>query len=551
MRERNYWTHVFAKRLSRRQALGTAARAGLGLAGLSLLGCAPGAAPGAPAAQLPEQITVAYIVDQINNDAHLDSTIMGVAVQDHIYDGLFKRSASLAIVPALAESHRWLDDPKIWEVKLRKGIKFHNGEPMNAEVVKFNTERQQNADFKPRYISDFKAIKKVEVVDEYTARVYSEAPDPTMPLKYIQTGMVPMKYNQGPTGNKAQSDNPIGTGPYRYVKWFKDDRVEMERNDDWWGWQKGMPWEKAIKGPKKLIYRVIPQSAGRMAALKTGEADVIFGPAMEEIDAIKADPNFTFLPNKSGGSPHIILSVFDKKSPLQDKRVRQALNYAVDMDTIIKKIMKGNPERQASAVGSSYFGFDKDLKPYPYDPKKAKELLAQAGYANGFEVVFDHNDPVCYPGGSEYVPAIAGYLADVGVKAKLTPHAASLQFRETSLAKKDGPYGLIESCRGTSTLDIDFIVNQNIHSKGTRNHGYYNNPEVDKLIDQGRSTVKVEERKAIYKKLLTLIKDEAPWIFMFQVTYDFAYNKKKLPNFNPVMWMATFYNYGPEGDAKV
>ncbi|MBI2303141.1 MAG: hypothetical protein HYU86_00135 [Chloroflexi bacterium] len=544
MREtRSYWDQVWQRRLSRRRALSLAARTGIGLAGLSLLGCAPAAPGGTQAAKVPERVTVAYGSDLRTPDPHLEGGITGVGVRDHVYDGLFKMGVNLDVIPGLAVSHKWLGDGRTWEVKLRKGVKFQNGEPFTGEVVKFNTQRQQDAAFKPNYMSDFTDIEKVEVVDDYTVRVISKEPDPTIPFKYLQSTVVPMKHNQGPRGNKAQAEEPFGTGPYKWVKWVKDDRIELEMNEGWWGWQKGERWEKALKIPK-IVFRPIPQPAARLAGLKTGEFDIIYGPLPEAFEELKASAELGLLSVKGSGTPMIKISQFDKASPLRDRRVRQAMNYAVDVDTIIKQIMKGYAERNASAMGSAYFGFDKDLKPYTYDPKKAKELLAQAGYPNGFEVVFDTTGS-CYAETKEYTQAIAGYLADVGIKAKLTPHAAAANFAQTAWEKKEGPYGLIEACRGTSSLDVDIIVSQELNSQSNKNYSYYANPEADKLLGEGRSTVDPEKRKAIYKKLLALIKEDAPWIFLFQIPYNWAYNKKKLPDFHPVQWGAHLYNYGP------
>ncbi|MBI2305554.1 MAG: hypothetical protein HYU86_12510 [Chloroflexi bacterium] len=563
--ERNYWIDVLQKRLSRRQALRAAAKAGLGMTGITLLGCAaapaptptPAKAPSAaatptprpqpsptPAVTAPASAVLSYAADPTSLDTHLDSTRSGVGIHDLIYDGLFRRGRNpkLDLIPCLALSYRTVDD-LTWEFKLRSGVKFHNGEEFNAEVVKFNVERQQDAAFKPRYITDFKDITEVKVMDPLTVRIISKTPDPTMPLKFIQSMVVPMKYVKE-KGNAILTTDPVGTGPYRFLKWVKDERIELEANEGWWGWQKGAPWEKSAV-IKKLTFRPIPQDAGRIASLRTGEVDIFHPISVEGAKAIKDDPNLEARYVRSASSPWIGISQLEP-GPLRNKQVRQALNYAVDVDTMLKTIMAGTAERQYSAVGPSYMGYDPNRKPYPYDPKKAKELLAAAGYPNGFEVVFD-NPERGHPYQKENVQAIAQYLAEVGVKAKIVPHATAEDFSGKAKQAGTGPVGLIYGTRGTSTLDPDFVLYQSFHSQGSENYSYYNNPEFDRLVEEGRRTMDQEKRVPIYRKALELAFDDPAAIYLWQWTYEFGINKKKLPSAQPRLWLMGLYDYGPTG----
>ncbi|MBI2303155.1 MAG: hypothetical protein HYU86_00205 [Chloroflexi bacterium] len=554
-----YWT----RRLSRRQALRAAARVGLSATGLALLGCAAtpaptptkapsGAAtptprpqtPPTPAIKAPESAVFSYATDLKTLDSHMSSGRADNDIYDAMYDGLFRRGRDpkLALIPCLALSSRVVDD-LTWEFKLRPGVKFHNGEEFNAEVVKFNVERQQDAALKPRYLTDFKDITEVRVVDPLTVRIISKAIDPTVPLKFIQSAIVPMKYVKE-KGNEILTTQPVGTGPYRFLKWVKDERIEMEANEGWWGWQPGAPYEKAAV-IKKLIFRPIPQEATRVASLKTGDVDIFHPITTEGAKSIKDDPSLEARYVRSGSSPWIRFSQFEP-GPLRDKRVRQALNYAVDVDTMLKTIMGGTAERQYSIMGSSYPGYDPNHKPYPYDPKKAKELLAAAGYPNGFEVEFQ-NIERGHPYQKENAQAIAQYLTEVGVKTKIVPRSAAEDYERAAMASGKGPVGLTYSTRGTATLDPDFMLYQSFHSKGTENFASYNNPEFDRLVEEGRRTMDQEKRVPIYQKAQDVAFEDPAAIYLWQWTYEFAINKKKLPYAQPRLYLMGFYDYGPTG----
>ncbi|MBI2304711.1 MAG: hypothetical protein HYU86_08210 [Chloroflexi bacterium] len=558
-KEQNYWARICRRRLSRRQVLRAAGRAGLGVAGVAL-GCAtaqaptstPSRAPAAtptsrpqpsptPTLKVPESAVFSLSGDITSGDTHLDSSRQGIAVQDLVYDGLFRRGREMELIPALALSHRWIDG-KVWEVKLRQGVKFHNGEEFDAETVKFNVERQQDVDFKPRYITDYKDITGVEVVDKYTARIYPKAPDPTMPLKFVQSLIVPRKYVRE-KGNKIMTTDPIGTGPYKFIKWVKDEYIDFELNPDWWGWKEG--GLRAGKAQiKKLRFRPIPEEGARVAALKTGEVDIFHPVSADSVPSLKAVPGLDVILVKGPSSPHIAISLFEKDSPLQDKRVRQAMNYAVDVDTMIKTILGGWVERQYSAVGSAFNGYDPNEKPYPYDPKKAKELLTAAGYPNGFEIEF-HDVDRGHLKQRENVQAIAQYLTAVGIKAKIIPHTSAENWDETQSRARKGPTGIFYSTRGTPTLDSDFVLYQNLHSQGNRNWSYYYNAQMDKLLDDARSTLDEEARVKIYREALKILKEDAPWIFLWQWKMEFAVNRNKLPWVNPRNVQPSLWDYGP------
>jgi peptide/nickel transport system substrate-binding protein len=306
-------------------------------------------------------------------------------VASHIFDTLVERDANLKAVPALATELPKLVAPTTWEVKLRKGVKFHNGEEFNAESVKFSLERVK--DSKLRASANFRPIDRVEIVDPYTVRVHTTKPWPTFTtvMTFRQASMYPPKASAG-KDTAALSKAPIGTGPYKFVRWDKDEQIVLEAVPDHW------------RGPariKTVVFRPIPDDAVRVAALQNGEVDV----------AVNIPPH---LANPIANHPRLFLSTapsirtiqlmyqtheFDDqgkvvgpyKGVTADRRVRQAITAALDVDEIIKTVLDGKAMRVATMLTQFHFGFDKSLKPVKQDVNHARKLLADAGHGGGME----------------------------------------------------------------------------------------------------------------------------------------------------------------------
>ncbi|MBI2303203.1 MAG: hypothetical protein HYU86_00455 [Chloroflexi bacterium] len=458
-------------------------------------------------------------------DPHLRSHIDAQCYQDNVFDGLTEIGRNYQPIPSLAESWKNLNDVT-WEFKLRPGVKFHNGEDFDANTVKFNVERLLRPGFSPQRFQEFATIKEVQVIDPSTARVITKDPDPLLLSRFHLVRMVPQQYVEQ-NGDDIMNEKPVGTGPYKFVKWVKDDYVELEAVDK--HWRVGKP------PAKRVVQKVIPTAAPRVAALQTGAADIIWDVPADNIAPLEKDPNLATYLEKSLSVPNIQISQF-LEGPLRDKRVRQALNYAVDKESIVKNLFLGYYKVVPSALVPVCFGYDETQKSYPYDPKKAKELLAQAGYPNGFEVTFDSTQ-TAYPKQTEYIQAVANYLSEVGVKAKIVPHESSEQYELTARKGNKGPTGIFHQSPGCLKLDGDDILWPQFRSWDEKtavgNKMYFSNPELDKLVDAGRFTLDPAERKKIYQKALQTIQDEAYWLFLWEMPYFWGYSKKKLKAIHP------------------
>ena len=264
-----------------------------------------------------------------------------------------------------------------WEFKLRKGVKFHNGEDFNAAAVKFVLERMADPKLKLRQTVFQGVIDRVDVVDDTTARIVTKKPYPVMDAMLCIYGQViPPKYFQE-KGPVHFATHPVGTGPYKFVSWAKDDQLVLQANENYW---RGAP------KIKKVIFRPIPEATTRVAGLQTQELDIIVNipPHLMRLMDWKGRSFVSKVP-----SVRVIFMAFDntKGGPVADKRARQAIAQAIDMETIIKKVLEGNGLLLGSPLTKYHFGYDPTIKPYLYNPEKAKKLLAEVGYAKGFDFV--------------------------------------------------------------------------------------------------------------------------------------------------------------------
>src|SRR5262245_32892414 len=350
------------------------------LAGILSLGLGL-ALPADVAAQTKED-TVVYAItsDMPNwdppNSVLRESIILGY----HVFDHLAARDPKTGKVgPSLATSWRAVDDTT-WEVKLRPGVKFHDGTSFTARDVKATFERVLDPDRKMPLRGNHLKIKSVEAVDDHTARFKTDGPYPLFEERLTSLTMQSEKVIRE-KGHEWMQENPVGTGPYKLVRWNKKQEHLLVRNEDYWG---PKPFFKYVR------VRIIPEQATQIAELIAGGVDIIKSVPPDQMDVI----------SKSGsarvGTSPILRTAFLQldqpgrggPNPFTDRRVRLAANLAVDMDAVIKHVLNGLGDRVATVVNPMAFGFDPALKPYRPDPAQAKKLLADAGYPNGFEVRF-------------------------------------------------------------------------------------------------------------------------------------------------------------------
>jgi len=396
----------------------------------------------------------------------------------------------------LAESWKLLNDTT-WQFKLRKGVLFHDGEPFNAEAVRFTVQRVLDPNQKSPNRANIAEVTKLEVVDDFTVNLVTAKPYAPLLNRLIDFPIVPPKYT-AEKGDQGMALRPVGTGPYRFVELVKDDRMVVEAFDRHW---RGAP------RIRRIVFRPIPEPFTRAAALRNNELDLITNvPPVLARDLEKA----------AGVKVHripstwmIYLGLNAFKKPLSDVRVRQALNYATDVDTIIRTVLEGNARRTPGPLTPNMFGYDPTVKGYPYDPAKAKQLLAEAGYPDGLEITLDSSDGR-YQGDKEIAEALAGQWQKAGFKPRVQVAEWGAYFKKY-LSKQFSDAYLLGL--GGPMQDADELYNL-VSSRGRGL--YYKNEQVDQLFDAGRSTMDPARRKRIYADLARAMVEDASWVFLMQ-----------------------------------
>jgi peptide/nickel transport system substrate-binding protein len=473
---------------------------------LVLLLLLPLALPAVPAQAAPAgRITVAFGGEPETFDPHTGTSSPILAIHPNVFDGLLTINPKTGeVVPHLADSYKAMG-PTTWEFKLRKGVKFTNGEPVDAAAVKFSLGRIIDPETKSRQIGYFSTIKSIEAVDAHTVRIHTKVPDAVLEKQLTVYGfIVPPKYYSSKP-KEYLATHPVGSGPYKLVRWRKHEEIVLEANPDYM-----IPGVPRIK---TAVIKIVPEAATRVAGLMSGDVDFIEAVPPQMAKVLERNPQVeavNFLQPRSSG----VLMVTTKGGPLGDVRVRQALNHAVDVDSIVKNVLKGHGRKVPVFQTEGTFGYTTDVKSYPYDPAKAKSLLAEAGYPGGFEV--DLLIPVGrFFLGKEVSEAIGGYLNRVGVRTTVKPMewGAMVRVIRARHQPEVKPF-LYYLARFFFILDGDQAYEGWFHSKSA--FGSFKDPEVDKIIAEGRSTVDREKRRAVYHRLNRVIKEKAPMIFLFQ-----------------------------------
>ena len=407
--------------------------------------------------------------------------------------------ASNKMEPVLALAHRVLS-PTSHRVELRKGVKFSNGEPMNADALlhtlKVFTDKVQT----PAYTLYSAPFDRFEKVDEYTVVIHTKDPYPAMALALTQVYVIPPGYwNQAGPAKYAQA--PIGTGPYKFTEWVKDDRVVMDRNPSYWG--------SPPKGIERVVWKPVPDDTARAVGLEAGEYDVAASLSGAAMARLQSQRNLQLYSVSSYRAFTMILSMLPKhQSPLLDKRVRMAIIHAIDNNAIVKNLFFGKAEvMQGQVLRKEQLGFDPDIKPYAFDIAKSKALLTEAGFPNGFEIDFKIPSGR-YAQDREVCEAIAGMLAKVGIKAKLVALEGG-EFLRQLRTQELGPMSFVGLAPPD---DPHFQVSQ---YRSDWRYTFIQNAELDKLIDDGVKETDTAKRAAIYKRAMRLINAEAPVLPMY------------------------------------
>lgn len=416
-------------------------------------------------------------------DASSFDPILGNAGSDHvllypIYDTLIRFDKDLQPQPGLAKSWE-IEDEKTIVLHLQEGVVFHDGTPFDAEAVKFNLERANSEESR---VSDLKNLESVEVVDPHTVKLHLKQPDSSIILALSdRTGMMVSPAAVKKYG-KDYAQHPVGTGPFKLVSYQRNNEIRYEAFKDYW--QKGLPYLE------KLTVKIMPDENTRINALKSGQIDLSFPMSPANLASLEKDPSLVVESHPEVAYHKIYLNT--TKPPFDNKKVRQALNYAIDREALVKAVSFGRAEPSYQPFPKGYWAHDPGIT-IPYDPEKAKQLLKEAGVGKvSFVMPY-------FPSGSyeRLAQVIRGQLEKVGIEVQLQPMELTKGVSEYFQEKRHPSY----LSRWTGRPDPQQTVSLIFSKDGYYNTGGQTTPELEELIKKAAATYEQEERAKLYAEI--------------------------------------------------
>lgn len=470
--------------------------------------------PRMPLAAQSSSVVTIGLTGEVDSMDWIRSTgsAVGYSLFDALFEGLLKVDPINGNVrPWLATSWRLLD-PQTYIFVLRRGVKFHDGAEFTAEDAKFSIDLVISS--KSWLLVRIPFVTKVEAIDRYTLSISLSQPDVLIPASIAIIPMYPKAYYER-VGTQGFSNNPIGTGPFRFTAWQKGVRIVTDRFNGYWG-------KKAQI--QQVVWRPFVESATRLAALEAGEIDIAVNVPPDDAPRLERR-GFTIKSVPLGLSMIIQFKLpadIAQDNPIRHKKVRQALNYAVDKQALLKNVMLGYGRvLEGQIVGSDGFGYNPAIKAYPYDLEKARRLLAEAGYPNGFTIRMDTSEGR-YLKHREVSEAVVGQLTKAGVRVQMEVHEWGTFVGKLARTMDVAPLSYIGWVYYPA-MDADFALRWFASDFSWK---LYANPQFDELFKKQRAETDRTKRQALLGQIMALMHEEAPVIFLFQSPAIYALNPK-------------------------
>jgi peptide/nickel transport system substrate-binding protein len=474
--------------------------------------------PGPPVGNKPEELVIAWGLTQLTThgvDPQLHCGAIAESQLRNIFEPLVGWAPDLqTIVPILATEWERLDDLTM-QFKLRQGVKFHNGEDFNAEAVRYSVLRPLSDETPGDCRSIWTTIDGVDIVDEYTVNIRTKNPDPAfLPrMAGIHMNMVAPEWaSQGPEAVAREALG--GTGPYKFVSWSPNEDLVIEANEDYWG---------QVPSIKRVRMTTIREQSTRVAALRAGDVHIAKDIPVEEIASINADARARVLRTIQARVPFYFITV--DVEPYNDPRVRQAINYAANVQGVIDAVILGHGQRVSTVMATWDFAFDDTLLPYTHDPDKARELLAEAGYPNGIDINIWYIQGR-YPKDKEVAEAMAQEMSRAGIRC--TPQLQEAAVLTELQRAKECP-GLIFASWGNIWFDPDYSLvplfgceQANQFMDWRRPYGC--NEALESILQEARVELDIDRRRELYHQAQRFIYDDAAALFMYQLVDTWGVN---------------------------
>ncbi|QQK75055.1 glutathione ABC transporter substrate-binding protein [Salicibibacter cibarius] len=435
--------------------------------------------------------------DAVDLDPHGSNDTSSTQVRSQIYDKLVDFDENMEVQPELAEDYEQIEDD-VWEFNLKEDVTFHDGEPFDADDVVATLERVTDEDFASEKLFMYEMIEDVEAVDEHTVHITTEYPFAPLEFHLAHDGggmMSAAAIEEEENGERNLDTEPVGTGPFELENWDQGNEAVLTRFDD---------YHAGAVSIDSATYQVVDEQLTRMSMLENNEAHIA-----DDIEPSQMDQ----LENMDGANVSAVESVRmdyigmnNEAEPFDDRDVRRALNMAVDKDTIIEGIFEGYGEEAIGALNPLVFGYNDDLEPIEYDPDEAQSLLEEAGYEDGFEatLLVEDVDQV----NLQIAEIVQDDLQEIGVDLSIEQQEWGALLDTTA----EGEFEMVMLGWTAVTGDADYAMHPLFHSD---NHGapgnrtFYDNEEVDDLLDAGRQEADDDERIEIYTEAQQIIIDDA------------------------------------------
>jgi glutathione transport system substrate-binding protein len=467
-----------------------------------------------------KDITTAITLDFTSMDPMDTNDTLSGGIQRMVMDGLFSFDDQMNIIPMLATGYTANDTATEFTIPLRKGIKFTDGTAWNADAAIANIHKWMDKSLglkRTTFLSP--VIQEVQKLDDYTIKIILNKPFGALINNLAHPCCVMMSPKQIEQGPAVCAKSPVGTGQYKFKEWTPGDHLKLELNKDWWGYNAEICGGKAIAekdaGFKTITFKPVPEDATRVAMLQSGDAQIIWPVPTENIETLKSDSRVHVFQEE--GIYVRFLTMNTQKKPYTDLKVRQAINYAIDKDAYIK-VVKNGMGSVATSIAGPKVQFYKKNEPIKYDPEKAKELLKEAGYPNGFTTTMLYASTSANQKEVEFVKQ---QLEKVGIHVELKGMENALLSQKILGAKVPGNEAEVElrpSGWSSSTGDADWAIRPLLAKESEPpmcfNLCYFENAELDGYLQAGLQTADPNARREAYAKAQDLIARELPVVLL-------------------------------------
>ncbi len=475
-------------------------------------------------------ITVGLNIDPVTLSGLNNTNADQQSVWTHILEQLVYFSADGSeILPGLVTSWEWIDDVTL-ELRLREGVSFTNGEPFDAESAVYSiTQHFESPSYAFMLAEGLEA--DLEIVDDYTVRVHLNMPySPFLSFLARSAAALPPKHH-AEVGDDDFGLDPVGTGPYILERWVKGSQIELARNPDYWG---------EAPPADRIIFKIIPEDAARVAAIETGEVDIALYIPAAAIERLEKVSGVEVVTGRGARKMALLFDVkpWEKQNPLQDRRVRIALNLAVDKVSIVEQALSGTAEALPGQWFMPWeFGYNPDIEMFPYDPEKARALLAEAGYADGFDLKLTYTVGR-YAQDKEIGELVSSYLEQVGVRVEQQPLEIGA-FVKLWFADDLGPHQWAPLFPSDPHFALNYLLVSGITHATTV---VADDPVITGLVLLGTMETNRDRRARIYHELAVKMHED-PWLVYLYVTKDIYATRSNVKNVVPrVDQVLSLYN---------